>query len=182
VKPPFDRSSHGSGRWEVQQFGAYGVGTVLEDDVLVFHPENVELGEHVYVGHLAVLKGYHINKMTIGTGTWIGEMAYLGAAGGLSIGANVGIGPRVTIITSRHADGDADGPILHAPIDYDEVQIGENSDVGVAAVILPGVRIGRGVQVGAGAVVTTDVPDNAVVAGVPARIIRYRGEGRTLHG
>jgi virginiamycin A acetyltransferase len=48
----------------------------------------------------------------------------------------------------------------------------------VGSTILPGVRLGRGVQVGAGAVVAQDVPDFAVVAGVPARILRFRGEQR----
>ena len=51
-----------------------------------------------------------------------------------------------------------------------------DSDLGVGAVILPGVRIGRGAQIGAGAVVTRDVPPFAVAAGNPARVLRFRGE------
>jgi acetyltransferase-like isoleucine patch superfamily enzyme len=54
------------------------------------------------------------------------------------------------------------------------VVIEDDADLGVGAIVLPGVRIGRGAQVGAGAVVTKDVPDYAVVAGVPARVVRER--------
>jgi len=53
-----------------------------------------------------------------------------------------------------------------------EVSIGESSYIGAGAIILPGVKIGRRAIVGAGAVVTKDVPDGAVVAGVPAKIIK----------
>jgi len=52
--------------------------------------------------------------------------------------------------------------------------IGDGSDIGVGAVILPGVRIGAGAQVAAGAVVTEDVDDLAIVTGVPARVLRRR--------
>ena len=54
--------------------------------------------------------------------------------------------------------------------------IGAGADVGTGAIVLPGCRIGRSAVVGAGAVVTKDVPDCAIVVGVPARVIRYRGE------
>ena len=52
--------------------------------------------------------------------------------------------------------------------------IEDNADLGVGSVILPGVRIGQGAQIGAGAVVASDVPPYAVVAGVPARLLRTR--------
>ena len=61
-----------------------------------------------------------------------------------------------------------------APIDFAPVIIEDDADLGVGAIVLPGVRIGRGAQVGAGAVVTRDVPPYAVVAGNPARVLRER--------
>jgi len=54
------------------------------------------------------------------------------------------------------------------------VHIEDDADLGVGAIVLPGVRVGRGAQVGAGAVVTRDVPPYAVVAGNPARVLRER--------
>jgi acetyltransferase-like isoleucine patch superfamily enzyme len=67
-----------------------------------------------------------------------------------------------------------DRPILHSAIDYAPVVIKDGSDLGVGAIILPGVRIGQGAQVGAGAVVVSDVDDYTVVAGVPAKVIGLR--------
>ena len=55
-----------------------------------------------------------------------------------------------------------------------EVSIGDDVWIGMRSIIMPGVRIGNGVVIGAGAVVTKNVPDFAIVGGVPARIIRYR--------
>jgi len=54
--------------------------------------------------------------------------------------------------------------------------VDDDSDLGVGSIVLPGVKIGKGVVVGAGAVVTKDVPDYAVVIGSPARIIKYRNQ------
>ena len=147
---------------------------MLEVNVLVFHPESIEIGSDVYVGHFAVLKGYHRNRMVIDDGTWIGEHCYLNSAGGLTIGRNVGIAPGVRIITSLHAEEGRARPILHSHLEFRPVTIEDDADVGVGAIVLPGVTVGRGAQVGAGAVVTSDVGAYAVVAGIPARVLRLR--------
>jgi len=172
-KPPH---SHGTGDFDPTQFARLGHNVVFESGVLVFHPENIEIGDNVYVGHHSILKGYYRNKMLIGAGTWIGQQCFFHSAGGLNIGCNVGIGPGVKIITSYHSEEAIDIPILHSSIEFSPVVIGDNCDVGVGAIILPGVTIGVGVQIGAGAVVTHSIADYAVVAGVPARVLRYRSE------
>ncbi len=170
-RPP---RTHGDGTYRREDFARLGEGVVLEAGVLVFHPENIELGDNVYVGHQAILKGYWRNRMVIGEGTWIGQQCFFHAGGGLVIGRNVGIGPGVRIITSYHEEAGREVPILHSPIAFEGVEIGEDSDIGVGATLLPGVKLGRGVQVGAGAVVKGSFPDYSVVAGVPARVIRMR--------
>lgn len=170
-------SSHGSGEFTTTDFRAFGNNVVLEPGVLVFHPENIELGDNVYVGHQTILKGYHAGSLRIGSDTWIGQQCFLHGAGGLSIGQGVGIGPGVRIITSTHQDPGPQRPIMEGAIQFAPVSIGDGSDLGIGAIVLPGVQIGRGVQVGAGAVVCNDLPDLAVAAGVPARIQRYR-DGR----
>jgi acetyltransferase-like isoleucine patch superfamily enzyme len=174
--PPV-RLSHGTGAWKPEDLGRIGHGSVLEEDVLIFHAENVEIGDSVYVGHRAILKGYPSNKLVLGDGTWIGEQCFINAAGGLTVGSNVGIGPGVRIITSSHVEEGIQKPILHSRIAFAPVMIEDDADLGVAAVVLPGVIVGRGAQVGAGAVVNRNVPPYAVVAGVPARILRYRTDG-----
>jgi acetyltransferase-like isoleucine patch superfamily enzyme len=168
------RHSHGTGHFTPDQFARLGENVVLEGGVLVFHPETIEIGAHVYVGHQTILKGYHSSRMVIGDGTWIGSQCFFHSGGGLTIGADVGIGPGVRILTSSHRLDEMDRPILHATVEFKAVSIGAGSDIGVGALILPGVRIGAGAQVAAGAVVTEDVDDLAVVAGVPARFIRRR--------
>ncbi|HEX6512651.1 MAG TPA: acyltransferase [Chloroflexota bacterium] len=166
--------SHGSGAFSCSSFARLGTGVVFEPGVLVFHPENIEIGDDVYVGHYAILKGYYRNRMAIGDGTWIGQQCFFHSAGGLTIGKHVGIGPGVRILTSSHALDELDKPILHSSLQFQAVVIDDGSDIGAGAVLLPGARIGRGAQVGAGAVVKVEVPDNAIVAGVPARVIGFR--------
>jgi len=170
------RKSHGTGRFELSQFRLLGEGVVIEPGVLVFHPENIEIGDGVYVGHNTILKGYHQGLMTIGSGTWIGQQCFFHSAGDITIGRNVGVGPGVRILTSSHAEEGISKPILHSRIELAAVTIGDGADIGIGAIVLPGVTIGRGAQVGAGAVVADDVPDFAVVAGVPARVLRMRGD------
>jgi acetyltransferase-like isoleucine patch superfamily enzyme len=67
-----------------------------------------------------------------------------------------------------------DVPLIRTDLEIRPVRVGESADIGTNAVILPGVTIGKGAIVGAGAVVTKDVADFAVVAGVPARFLRWR--------
>lgn len=166
--------SHGTGLFKRSQFAQLGRHVIFEPGVLVFHPENIEIGDDVYVGHYTILKGYYRNKMTIGSGSWIGQQCFFHSAGGLSIGSNVGVGPGVKIVTSYHVLGELQLPILHSPIELGPVVIGEDSDIGIGAIILPGVKIGIGVQIGAGAVVTHAVDDYTIVAGVPAKVLRRR--------
>lgn len=166
--------SHGSGDFAPEQLARLGQRVIFEAGVLVFHPENIEIGDDVYVGHQAILKGYYRNRMIIGEGTWIGQQCFLHSGGGISIGRQVGIGPGVKIVTSAHRLDQLDKPILHSEIDFAPVVVGDGADIGVGAVLLPGVVVGAFAQVGAGAVVAENVPDYAVVAGVPARLIRMR--------
>ena len=168
------RKSHGTGRFAPRDLGTLGEGTVLEEGVLVFHADRVHLGAHVYVGHQTILKGYHQNELVIGDGTWIGQQCFFHAAGGIRIGAAVGIGPGVKLLTSTHREAGRQTPILHAPLDMAPIVVDDGADLGVGSIVMPGVTIGRGAQVGAGSVVTADVAPFAVVAGVPARWLRER--------
>lgn len=163
--------SHGNGTapWVFRRLGA---DVVIENGVLVFHPENISIGENVYIGHNTILKAYHVNELVIGDGSWIGQQCFLHSGGGITIGKHVGIGPGVKILTSSHAlHLSTTLPIMHRPLIFNPVEILDGCDLGVNSVILPGVKLGENVQVGAGAVVTKSFPDNCVVAGVPARII-----------
>jgi acetyltransferase-like isoleucine patch superfamily enzyme len=168
--------SHGTGKFNKTDFRKFGEGVVFESGILVFHPENISIGNNVYIGHQTILKGYYNAELTIDDGTWIGQQCFFHSGGNLRIGKNVGIGPGVKIITSYHSEEGINKPVLHSKILFEEVTVDDDSDLGVGSIILPGVKIGKGVVVGAGAVVTKDVPDYAVVVGSPARIIKYRND------
>lgn len=169
-----ERRSHGTGELRLEDFATLGEGCVFEPGVLVFHADRIHVGSRVYVGHYAILKGYHAGTMRIGDGTWIGQQCFFHAAGDLTIGRHVGIAPAVRILTSVHSEAGRDVPILLAPVERAAVVIEDDADLGVGSIVLPGVTVGRGAQVGAGAVVTRDVPAYAVVAGVPAKLVRMR--------
>jgi acetyltransferase-like isoleucine patch superfamily enzyme len=167
--------SQGSGVVSPSDLARLGQGSVLEPGVLIFHPEHVEIGDDVYVGHQTILKAYHQNRLVIGDRSWIGQMCFMHAAGGITIGARVGIGPCVKILTSTHElPRDPSVPIMDGALRFAPVVLEDGCDIGVGAIILPGVTVGRGAQVGAGAVVTGDVAAGAVVAGVPARVMATR--------
>ena len=166
--------SHGEGTFRITDFASTGANLVLEQGVLVFHPENIQIGSNVYVGHQTILKGYYTNQLIIQNDVWIGQQCFLHSAGGLVIEDGVGIGPGVKVITSYHNDPGRGRPIMAGALVLAPVTVGRFSDVGTGSVILPGVTLGEGTQVGAGAVVAADTPAYSVVAGVPARVLRIR--------
>jgi acetyltransferase-like isoleucine patch superfamily enzyme len=164
------------GHFDWWQFKSIGKGVIFEDGVRIFHPENISIGNDVYVGHDTILEAYHRNQMIIEDGTWIGAGCYFHSAGGIKIGEHVGIAPHVKILTSEHKEGCLSKPIIYNPLEFAEVVIEDDCDIGIGAIILPSVHIGKGVQVGAGSVVTKDVDPFMIVVGNPARVLRKREE------
>lgn len=166
--------SHGSGNFKIEDFKKIGDNVIFEEGVLVFHPENISIGENVYIGHNTILKSYYKSEMIIGDHTWIGQGCFLHSAGGITIGKAVGIGPLVKILTSTHKEQELSKPILFCDLEFKEVIIEDGCDIGIGSIILPGVKIGEGSLIGAGSVVNKDVEPYRVVAGVPAKVLRGR--------
>lgn len=113
-----------------------------------------------------------------GVGIEIGDNSGLGlncrVSGPLKIGNDVMIGPDVMIFTQNHRNDQLDIPMRLQTDPKKPVVIEDDVWIAARVIILPGVTIHRGAIVGAGAVVTKDVPEYAIVGGNPARIIRYR--------
>ena len=110
--------------------------------------------------------------ISIGNGSGIGVNCKV--RGPLTIGENVMMGPNVHILTHTHNHHNVDIPMCKQGGEFRKVTIGNDVWIGLNVVILPGVSIGNGVIIGAGAVVSKDIPNYAVVGGVPAKIIKYR--------
>jgi acetyltransferase-like isoleucine patch superfamily enzyme len=166
--------SHGDGKFKMEDFKRIGANVIFEKGVFVFHPENIEIGNNVYIGHNTILEGYHKNKMSIGDHTWIGQGCFFHSAGGIKIGKAVGVGPGVKILTSVHKEDDLSKPIIFNDLEFGEVIIEDGCDVGMGSIILPRVKIGEGSIIGAGSVVTKNIPPYSVVAGNPAKSLRKR--------
>jgi len=166
--------SHGTGLFKRSQFNKIGSNVIFEKNVLVFHPENIEIGNNIYVGHNSILKAYHKNKLIIGDDSWIGQSCYIHSAGGIDIGRAVGIGPCVKILTSTHLESEPDYPVLCNELSLKKVIIGDGCDIGIGSIILPGITVGKGSVIGAGSVVTRDIPEYCVYAGNPAKLLRKR--------
>ena len=130
-------------------------GRVVDESVTVFPPFYCEFGKN----------------LTLGKGVFINMGCRFQDAGGITIGEGALIGHGTTLTTLNHAiDPERRADMVAAPI-----VIGRKAWLGSAVTVVPGVTIGAGAIVGAGAVVTKDVPANAIVAGVPARIMRMTG-------
>ena len=155
---------------------ATGEGLLIGPDVVLKHPETMEFGSCVFIGAQAMIQGRFDGTCRVGNHVWIGPQAYFDARD-LVLEDYVGWGPGAKVLGSTHSGQPSDVPIITTSLIIKPVVIGYGADIGMNASILPGIRIGRHAIVGAGAVVTQDVPDSAVVAGVPARILYSRENG-----
>jgi acetyltransferase-like isoleucine patch superfamily enzyme len=151
----------------------FGNGVRIGRGVLFIHPETFEIGDGVFIGDQAIVQGRFEGRCVIGSHAWIGPHSYFDARD-LVLEEYVGWGPGAKVLGSMHTGRPADVPVIQTDLEIKPVRVGAWADIGVNAVILPGVTIGKGAIVGAGAVVTRDVAPFSVVAGVPAGFVRWR--------
>ena len=109
------------------------------------------------------------NRVKFGKNVFINHSAIFSASGGIEFEDGVSLAPDVRIATINH-----DFNERHTKYTYGKVTIKKNAWLGIGVTVCPGVTIGKYAVVAAGAVVTKDVPDYAVVGGVPAKIIKYQ--------
>jgi acetyltransferase-like isoleucine patch superfamily enzyme len=141
--------------------------------VVLKHPETMEFGNSVFIGAQTMIQGRFDGSCRIGHHVWIGPQSYFDARD-LVLEDYVGWGPGAKVLGSTHTGDPVDVPIITTGLIIKPVRVGFGADVGMNASILPGVSIGCHAIVGAGSVVVHDVPDYAVVAGAPAKLLRFR--------
>jgi len=151
----------------------FGHGVRIGRGAIARHPETFEIGNGVFIGEQSFIQGRFDGRCVIGDHAWLGPQSYFDARN-LVIEDYVGWGPGAKVLGSQHTGVPVDVPIVQTDLRIEPVRIGAWADIGVNAVILPGVTVGKGAIVGAGAVVTGDVAAFAIVAGVPARFMRWR--------
>lgn len=133
----------------------------------------IEFGRFVWLGHGTKIR-CHEGVVEIGPKTVLGQECTISAYGRVRIGEQCVIADRAMFIDFDHGVVEVERPIREQGIYTREVEVGSNVWIGYGACVLRGVRVGDNSIVGANCVVTKDVPANAVVAGIPARVIRMR--------
>jgi len=139
----------------------------------------IELGRWSWLGHGTKIR-CHEGLVSIGAKTVLGQECTISAYQHVSIGRECVVADRVMLIDFDHGAVEVERPIRLQGIYKRDVRVGNNVWIGYGACILRGVTIGDNAIIGTSAVVTRDVPENAVVAGVPARVIRMREAPRSM--
>ncbi len=133
----------------------------------------VTLGRWSWIGHGTKIRA-HEGEVSIGAKSVLGQECTISCFQRVEIGRECIIADRVMMIDFDHGIVEVERPIRNQGIYKRDVTVGHNVWMGYGACVLRGVDVGNNSVVGTSAVVTADVPDNAVVGGIPARLIRMR--------
>lgn len=160
-------------------FGSYGKNNSISYDLSCNNPQNIFIGNNNQIGshsHFVVILNYQEQsldgRIVIGDNCLFTGSIRITSAKSITIGNNVLIGPNVSIYDCNHGFDPNKEDYINQPITYKEVVICNSCFIGERSVILPGVTIGEKAVVGAGSIVTKDVPPFSMVAGNPAKIIK----------
>lgn len=173
--------------WNISKAELFEVGeyTFFQNPFYVLGGEYIKIGKHVYAARGLQIEAWDKHngvdfspEIFIGDNVNINPNCHIGCINHIYIGNNVLIGSRVCIIDHDHGE-DTEENYLKAPNDRilfskGEVIIEDNCWIGEACIILPGVRIGKNSIIGAGSVVTKDIPEGSIAVGNPAVVKRCR--------
>ncbi|RUM42707.1 MAG: acyltransferase [Desulfocapsa sp.] len=179
-------------------FKSCGKSLILGKGIVLRKPGNIEIGDNVAIDDYVMLDCYRdatpaltigddvvisnsciiqakIGSLEIGDHCDIGTHTIITSIGGIQLAPSVLIGGNCYIGGARYHFEDLDTPIMDQGVySHGSILIGEGTWIGASVTIIDGVSIGKGCVIGAGALVTADIPDFGVAVGVPAKVIRYR--------
>jgi acetyltransferase-like isoleucine patch superfamily enzyme len=162
-------------RWSTDGPVFFGSGLELQ----IARRGRAAFGRFVWIGHGTKIR-CHEGEVEIGEKTVLGQECTISAYRRVRIGEQCVIADRAMFIDFDHGVVEVERPIRKQGIYMREVEVGSNVWIGYGACILRGVRVGDNSIIGTNSVVTKDVPANAVVAGVPAKVIRMREAPQSL--
>lgn len=145
--------------------------------IIVSQPEFVTIGRECYLEDLVRLRPggqWGRSRIILGNNVFLGFGTQINVGDVCTIGDDSLIAPGVIIADAYHVHRDTSAPIRSQGCIYKPVTIGNDVWIASGAIVLPGVAVGDHAIIAAGAVVNTDVPPYAIVAGVPARVVRFR--------
>lgn len=154
-----------------------GRGSTVHPPAVLYNPKVIAIGSSTVVREHAWLNGGRADgsrvALTVGDGCYIGRFAHVNASVGVVIEDKVLVADRVYISDIDHEYRTPSVPVIDQGVrSKGPVRLKTGCWVGAGAVIMPGVTVGRFAVVAANAVVTKDVPDGAVVGGVPAKVLK----------
>jgi acetyltransferase-like isoleucine patch superfamily enzyme len=177
--------------------GSIGSGCIIEQHVRLLVPRRIELGRRVLLGEGCFLDAHNAKgriqlqddvwlsrgsllitaetEITIEARAYIGHRCVLYGHGGIRIGQDALLANDVQLICGNHTFARRDIPIRDQPGEEQPIVVEEDVWLGASAIVLGGVTIGQGAVVGAGSIVTHDLPPFSIARGVPARIVGERG-------
>jgi acetyltransferase-like isoleucine patch superfamily enzyme len=164
----------------LHRFGRLGRGSLVRPPYTITAHDRIFIGDRTFIGPnalLSVVKEHRGERyaptLRIGDDTSIGQNFVVSCVADVWVGSKVLISSNVFIGDSMHRYDDPWRAVIEQPLlRRGPAHIGDGAFIGIGAIIMPGVSVGRHAVVGAGAVVTDDVPDFCVAAGNPARIIK----------
>ncbi|WSQ57857.1 hypothetical protein OG507_12650 [Streptomyces sp. NBC_01217] len=151
-----------------------GTGSYVSPRAVLQEHARIAIGKRTLVGRLVELVPQG-GSITIGNDCSLNNHVVLYGAGGITVGDGCRIATGVVIVAFNHGHDDLALPIRHQSITARGVLVEDEVWIGARSILLDGVTIGSGSVIGAGSVVTRDVPEHAIVAGNPARVLRRRG-------
>ena len=164
-----------------RKFSAFGDGSIMcFPPAALFGERAIRVGRDTMIGpYVSLSAGMAPTQellsdriVEIGDRVLIGRNSSIVGHFHIAIEDDVFFGPNVYVTDQNHAFDDLQTPIGKQSMPEEPVRIGAGSWIGTNSVVLPGVTIGKHVAIGAGSVVTTDLPDNSVAVGSPARVIQ----------
>jgi len=161
--------------------------SVFVDHGVYLHacPDGITIGDRSVVMHNSILHVFNFRNLPhagirIGRDCFIGEANVVRGQGGVTIGNDVYTGPLVQILAVNHVHRDPGTPIREQGITAQGITIEDDVWLAAGAIVLDGVTIGRGSVIGAGAVVTSDIPAYGIAVGSPAHVVKDRREAESV--